>query len=264
MITEIVQELIDGGAELDKEDSRGRSPLSLACIHNQSRVVEIFLNAGANVNHEDKDGDSPLLHTIKSGLCLNSNIVGTLLKAGANPNHMNSFGQTPLTFTVRRCSETNLEGQVAVKQLIDHNCHVNVQEAGPFGENAIHLAISRGQDRITEMLIRAGCDLSCVNQFGATPLERVCKEGKIDLVKLMLAAGSPVNLSQSYWDYFECYQSDDEPLRETLRSHANTTQNLKHFCRVRLRNLWGRRSDEIVEKINLPSCIKEYLRLNSL
>lgn len=64
--SEIVEHLLDNGAEIDHEDADGRTALSVAalCVPNNegySKVVNILLERGAFVDHQDKDGMTPLL-----------------------------------------------------------------------------------------------------------------------------------------------------------------------------------------------------------
>lgn len=63
--THIVKRLLDHGANINHQDSDGRTALSVAalCAHNggYTKVVSLLLDSGAFVDHEDKDGMTPLL-----------------------------------------------------------------------------------------------------------------------------------------------------------------------------------------------------------
>lgn len=63
---EIVEHLLDNGAEINHQDADGRTALSVAalCVPNSegyAKVVNILLERGADVDHQDKDGMTPLL-----------------------------------------------------------------------------------------------------------------------------------------------------------------------------------------------------------
>lgn len=63
--SEIIEYLLDNGAEIDHQDADGRTALSVAalCVPNRGsvKVVNILLEKGAFVDHQDKDGMTPLL-----------------------------------------------------------------------------------------------------------------------------------------------------------------------------------------------------------
>ena len=50
---QIVSTLLDAGADVNKADQRGWSPLIIAAYHNYADIVERLIEAGAEVLHED-------------------------------------------------------------------------------------------------------------------------------------------------------------------------------------------------------------------
>lgn len=259
--------LVKAGADIEIEDKSGRTPLALACMLNCCETVKYLTKLGADVNKTDKEGYSCLLHAIEAGLYPDSEIVALLLSCGADPDHKNYFGQTALTTAVRRCSESNLVGQLVIEQLIHHNCNLDHLDFGPAGETVIHLAISSGQYRVVERLIRAGCDINYVNESGESPIERLARQDKIDLVKLLIASGSKVKPSSDFWMNFlknQSYFHNSAEIRQILQLWEKNVAPLKHFCRLSLRKFWGRKSDEIIEDLSFPKQLKEYLLCNLL
>jgi ankyrin repeat protein len=262
-----VRLLVEAGSNLEKRDHDGRTPLALAIMSNLFDIVEYLVLQGSDVNTSDNCGNTPLLHAINSGLSINSDIVKILLQAGANPNQSNNYGLTPLITTIRRSSDHILDGQDTVHNLIDHNCDLNVYEYdSPIcGENALHLAITRNQDRITEILIRAGCDVNTANQNGLTALQRLAKDGKTDLMKLMIASGARLK-SQNIWVNETGHTTNigDQDLTNLIVHQNNCFPRLKHLCRVRLRNFLERRADTVVKQLKIPNTIRKYLLLMEL
>lgn len=268
IIAEVVRLLVEAGSKLEKKDHDGRTPLSLACMSNQFDTVEYLVLQGSDVNTSDNCGNTPLLQAINSGLCINSDMVNILLQAGANPNHSNKYGLTPLITTIRRSSEHSLDGQDTVRSLIDHDADLNVYEYdSPIcGENALHLAISRSQDRITEMLIRAGCDVNVRNQTGFTAVSRLAREGKGDLLRLLIAVGADLKLPKQFWvDEAGIIRDLGDPeLRNMLIRQSHCFPRLKHLSRVKLRSWLGRRADIVIKQMQLPFSISQYLLLMEL
>lgn len=270
LFAEVVRILVESGSNLEKRDHDGRTALALACMSNQFEIVEYLVLQGSDVNTSDNCGNTPLLHAINSGLCINSDIVTILLQAGANPNQSNNYGLTPLITAIRRSSEHTLDGCDTVNNLIEHNCNLNVYEYdSPIcGENALHLAITRNQHRITEVLIRCGCDVNAINQNGYTALARLALEGKTELFKLLIAAGADLKFSKKFWidETGLIRNSISDELRDLIlhRINGNCFPTLKHLCRVRLRKWLERRADFVIKQITIPFSIRQYLLLMDL
>ncbi|KAI1304268.1 Ankyrin repeat and KH domain-containing protein mask [Halotydeus destructor] len=262
---EIVQCLIDAGANLEKKDRDGRSALSVACICNQRQVAKYLIEIGCDVNCVDNCSNSPLLHAVNAGLALNYELIAVLLEAGADPNHSNKYGHTALVTVVRRGSEHSLDGLLSVQDLIDHGSHLDItSDPSSVGECPVHLSISRGQDRITEALVRAGSDLNIRNQRGFSPLHRVAREGKVDLVKLLIAAGADTRLPKQFWidEGGTVREITNAELKRVLQERTGTVPSLKHSSRVTFRKWLGRHADAVIKQLNLPNRIRQYLLLN--
>lgn len=267
LLSEVVMLLAEAGSNLEKKDFDGKTALALACMNNNFSIVEYLVLQGSDVNTSDNCGNTPLLNAINSGLCINYEILKILLQAGANPNQTNKYGLSPLITTIRRSSDHCLVGQETVQELIDHNCDLNVYEYdSPIcGENALHLAITRNQDRITELLIRSGCNINVANQNGMTALLRLAKDGKEDLIKLLIAVGANLYLTKQFWaNELGTINFRNPDLKDLLIYQSKKLPNLKHLSRIKLRNWLGRRADVVIKQLNLPTAIRQYLLLMEL
>ncbi len=94
---EILKYLIKHGADLNKGDNDGCTPLHAAALENNLSAAEIILEAGAQVDKEDKFGNTPLseaAYTYRKDLSL----ISLLLKYGADPFHKNKAGISPYEF----------------------------------------------------------------------------------------------------------------------------------------------------------------------
>ena len=56
----IVQQLIEAGADINAPGEHGYTPLHEACAQGKIEVVELLLRNGADVAIENKDGNTPL------------------------------------------------------------------------------------------------------------------------------------------------------------------------------------------------------------
>ncbi|XP_013403535.1 ankyrin repeat domain-containing protein 7-like [Lingula anatina] len=77
------QVLLDSGAELNAQDSYGRTPLHRAACTRDENTVRLLLERGADPNITNKDGRTPLHAAAKKGC---RDIVKLLLGRGADPN----------------------------------------------------------------------------------------------------------------------------------------------------------------------------------
>lgn len=276
---EIVSNLVEAGANVEKRDCDGRTPLAMACVCNQVSIVTYLVKVvKVNVNTLDNCGNSPLLHAINCGLSLNYDLISSLLDAGANVNHVNQHGTSPLFTAIRRSSEHSLDSILTVQGLIQSGVHLNHPEPG-LGESPLHLSISRGQDSITEALIRAGADVNAVNASGHSALHRLAQEEKTELVHLLLAAGARVDLRKSFWldeSGIGVREFKNLQLRQLLGLQSPTqlygrhsaipakVSSLKHLSRVAIRKWLERKADVVIKQLPMPKTLKHYLLLLEL
>lgn len=82
-----------------KADSKlkGRTALHVACNKGRTDIINFLLNCGADVNVADDDGNTPL-HYAADGE--QDSVVEELCKRGADKNVRNTSGQTPLHLAV--------------------------------------------------------------------------------------------------------------------------------------------------------------------
>jgi ankyrin repeat protein len=78
---------------LVKVDKNLNEALDLAILGNSSQVVEELIKGGADVNYVNENKDTPLITAVYYN---KQKIIQILLKAGANVNHVNKHGRTPL------------------------------------------------------------------------------------------------------------------------------------------------------------------------
>ncbi|KAI8373318.1 ankyrin repeat-containing domain protein [Blakeslea trispora] len=84
-----VRELVEEGQSVDSHDEFGYTAMHAAVSYNQYEIVEYLIEKGANVNIEDAEKDTPLYvaETVK--------MAQLLLDHGADPKHTNEEGYTP-------------------------------------------------------------------------------------------------------------------------------------------------------------------------
>jgi ankyrin len=179
----VVALLVAVGADMNKLDGGGMSPLSLACKHGLVGVVELLISHGVDINLEVGTSEKTAL-----SIACTLDQVGMaqlLLANGANVNHPDIDGMTPL-------HEACAWGRSALVQLL-LAWGANVSKACEQGWTPLHHACYAGHSEVASFLLAAGASVSCTGQWGRTPLDRACLAGHTEVATLLLAAGASVN-----------------------------------------------------------------------
>lgn len=228
---ELVQALLDAGADVNSTLQGRRSPLTLAIVgpnyNEQSRdranieLVQILLRAGANVNPGPRE--SPLA---EAAATCDLELVTLLLSADADPNFMGrDVDSTPLSKAL--ASEyTSFDIIPVVRLLLQAGADVN---AGFCGDDkvstALHVAVlyDSGIDLI-QLLLEGG---AYITEPAMTTATRECK---LEIVELFLRSGARVTHeaieaavkageSERFWLLLD---STEDSIKEIRRSEALT------------------------------------------
>jgi len=159
------------------------SLLNIAIGDQQSIVVDLLLRGGADPNRTDSTGYTPLLTAASSGQPeigeeTSSKIVKMLLKAGADPNLKASseYEYTPLL------EAASLGRSNMVILLIGSGANVNATNG--IGQTALHLTRNA---EVAQLLIAAGSDpLARAN--GETPADSALRLGNFSVLKVITNA----------------------------------------------------------------------------
>jgi ankyrin repeat protein len=179
----IVELLLEYGADVNKVDNNDNIPLFTAAYSNADKdTVELLLKAGTNVNQTDKNGNTLLYLAATQS---KTGTVKLLLNAGADVNQVDKYGDTPLAISAN-------EGHKDIVELL-LNAGATINQVDNERYTPLFLATWSGHKEIVESLLKAGADVNTADRFGDTPLHLAAIKGYKDIVELLLNAGAAVN-----------------------------------------------------------------------
>jgi hypothetical protein len=179
-----VLRLLQGGADIDGRDDRGRT-LVIAAMHaNRADTVRALIEAGADVNIRDNRSDNPFLYAGAEGLL---EILRLAIDAGADTQLTNRFGGTALIPAAER-------GHVEVVQELLARTDVDVNHVNNLGWTALLEAIvlsdgGEAHQQIVQLLVDYGADITIGDKDGVTPLQHAQARGFAEIERILLAAG---------------------------------------------------------------------------
>ena len=178
---EMVQLLLDCGANMSNRNDKSHTPLHHASINGFVDLVERFLDKGVDLEATNSFGNTPLQLASING---HSDVLCKLLDHHANINTANGISNTPL-------HDALMEKKVHIAQiLLDRGAetnYLNMNGAAPF-----LLACENGCLEMAQTLHSRGSPIEQSNKFGNTPLQLACATGHVEVVKWLLSEGAEI------------------------------------------------------------------------
>jgi ankyrin repeat protein len=177
------------GADLEAKDNSGRTTLHSAAEGGHLECIKYLIDKGADIEAKDYGGGTPLHSAAEGG---HLECLKYLIGKGADLEAKDSAGKTPLHSAAY--SMWRLEDLECLTFLIDQKAEVNARDNqnntplyilgqqvgyGPF------YGVDQNYLRAAEVMIKAGADLTAVNNEGKTPMDnefvQILREQKPEL-----------------------------------------------------------------------------------
>ena len=150
---DIVQILINSGADVNAKNQLGVTPLSMAIHINNEKLAQILIEAGANVNETNSMKVTPLMLTAITG---NFQLAPLLIRYGADINAKDIKGNGALMHAI---SEDKIK---LVEILINAGAEVNAKNIK--GLTALDFAKARGNKEIVNIVEKAAIEEAKIQQ----------------------------------------------------------------------------------------------------
>ncbi|XP_034936142.1 ankyrin repeat domain-containing protein 16-like [Chelonus insularis] len=211
--SDIVEYLIDNGAEVDAIKRADWTPLMLACTKDGPDAIESIkklIKAGANLSLRNKDGWMPLHIASRVG---NANIIKLLLevepelinvssKNGRTALHIAAFHGHLDAIHLLLSTEPNLlhspdySGLLPIHEAVKSKdykvfeylikCRADVKKTDFIGHTILHIAALCGNIPVIEYILENKLiEIDCKDNFGATPLNIAQKNNMHSVIEFL-------------------------------------------------------------------------------
>ena len=173
---DVVEVLIDAGADIETKNVDGRSPLHLASVSGPLTTVKMLVEAGADVRATDDYGDTCLISATYNG---HTDTVRYLVcLPEVDLNHQGSGNHTALHVAASR------KHSEVVQVLIDAGADIETKNVD--GNSPLLLASISGELTTMTKLVKAGADVRATNTGRSTCLIFAAYHGHTDAVRYLV------------------------------------------------------------------------------
>lgn len=170
-----VKFLLEKGADINAQDNEGVTTLMFAVQTDKTKIIDICLSEKADINIKDNEGKTALFHTISSfGILENvksmtENMFGDYAKTDYVKNYMNQ----------KKMEETDTAIRL-IKLLVSNGADINAQDNK--GNTLLMYAIALRNEPLINEILKLNPDVNIKNKEGKTAND-IAKEYGYKIVK---------------------------------------------------------------------------------
>ncbi|HTR00677.1 MAG TPA: ankyrin repeat domain-containing protein [Candidatus Acidoferrum sp.] len=178
-------------------DTGGLTPLLYSIRENCMECFTLLLANKADVNMTDPDGASPLLFAIFN---TRWEMARTLIESGADIDHWDKYGDAPLYAASTRAGGGGAGGRGGARggpPAAASTAKKPADADGVTGATIVQMLLDRGADPNMQLFMRPAKQRGTGTARGTTPLQGAAAAGDLETVKLLIAHGADVNLTDT-------------------------------------------------------------------
>ncbi|XP_032087505.1 poly [ADP-ribose] polymerase tankyrase-2 isoform X3 [Thamnophis elegans] len=213
---DVVEYLLQSGANVHARDDGGLIPLHNACSFGHAEVVNLLLRHGADPNARDNWNYTPLHEAAIKGKI---DVCIVLLQHGADPSIRNTDGRTALDLAdpsakavltgeykkdelLESARSGNEEKLMALLTPLNVNCHASDGRKS----TPLHLASGYNRVKIVQLLLQHGADVHAKDKGDLVPLHNACSYGHYEVTELLVKHGACVN-AMDLWQFTPLHEA---------------------------------------------------------
>jgi ankyrin repeat protein len=154
-------------------------------------IVRVLLAAGASAAGSDGDGATPLMVAIEQNQL---DLAGPLIEHGSDPNSCSQAGDSAMALAAG-------QGQPAlVRLLLESGARVDLAQVcarQPYKVPPLVAAIQSKNIETVQILLASGASANTCTEAGISPLSVAAESGNPALLRLILAAGTRLELAEN-------------------------------------------------------------------
>ncbi len=177
---EKVKELIEQQADLNAQDSEGRTAIMIATYHHDPYTVKALIDAGADLTIQDNMQNNCFLYAGAEGYL---DILQLAIEAGVDTTITNRYGGTALIPAAER-------GHIEIVEELLEKTDVDVNHVNRLGWTALMEAVILSDGGVThqeiiKILLKHGADQSIADHDGVTPVQHAKDKGYLEIVDIL-------------------------------------------------------------------------------
>lgn len=213
--TEIITYLISKGADANKADTEGNTPLMMASASHELDNVKLLAAHTKNINTVNKNGESALSFAVKNGA---AEIIAFLLDKKADTKVLDNKGNNLAYYLVQsyRPSRPGQKDEFSEKLNILKTTGINFANPQKDGSTLLHLAVAKNDINLFKKLADFNININATDKDKMTALHKAALVAKDDVVlKYLVSLGADKSLKTEFDETAFDLANENEALKKS-------------------------------------------------